>query len=104
MTTRYIRVRDRRTGHEYDVLEEQVNDTKHEVLKRFEPSSRPRAAKPLISKGGGSTQPGPRDGDLSERNTLPELQNAARDAGIDPGDLTKKQILAALKPAKTSTD
>lgn len=68
---RYLRVRDKETGHQYDVLEEKVDRTVHEPLdeKRYPPTSRPRPPKhhvPLTSNAdderpaGGETPPAPK--------------------------------------------
>lgn len=107
MITRYVRVKDRRTGHEYDVLEQQVDEKKHEVLDRehYPVTSRPRPAKPNRSKGGGSARSRSTDpAELTIKTSRPELVVAAEAAGIDPTDLTKQQILDALAAPKTSNE
>lgn len=55
MAIRYVRVKDKRTKHEYDVLEHKVDPDKHTRLdkKHYPAVSRPRPAKPFTSKGGG---------------------------------------------------
>lgn len=49
----YVRVKDRRTGHEFDIREEQVDPEHHRLLNRrtYPPSRTPRRPKPQISKG-----------------------------------------------------
>ena len=107
MTLRYVRVKDNRTGHQFDVLEESVEPEFHEVLdqERYPIVSRPRDPKPLISKGGGPAT-GAHDNtpELSLKNTRDELVDAAERAGIDPADLNKQQILDALAVPTTSTE
>ena len=46
----YIRVKDRRTGHEHDLLETQYDAKKHEKVtkKDYPPTTRPRPAKPNV--------------------------------------------------------
>lgn len=100
MTLRYVRVKDLRTGHEYDVLEQQVDDKIHEPLDkdRYPVTSRPRDAKPLISKGGGSAE-------LTARSSLPRLKSAAETAGIDiTGLTTKQEFFDAITAAQNSTE
>jgi hypothetical protein len=107
MTLRYVRVKDLRTRHQFDVLEEQVDPEIHKVLdqERYPIVSRPRDPKPHVSKGGGpATAPTEATHELNLKNTRPELVDAAEAAGIDPTDLTKPQILAALAAPKTSTE
>lgn len=52
---KYTRVKDKATGHEYDVLSHKVNDEKHTRVdpKRYPEVSRPRPAKPNVK----STRP-----------------------------------------------
>lgn len=99
MPLRYVRVKDTRTGHEFDVLEQQVDPNKHKVLDkdRYPVTSRARKPKPFRGKGGEPATPAHRDGpELTLKNHRDELEKAARAAGIDPTDLTKPQILDAL--------
>lgn len=51
MTT-FVRVRDRDTGHEYDVAEQAVDKAVHEVLKGYPTSDRARPAKHRTDKAG----------------------------------------------------
>ena len=44
----FVRVKDRRTKHVYDVHITQLDDEIHEELKRFPRTSRARDAKPFI--------------------------------------------------------
>lgn len=48
--TKYTRVKDKATGHEYDVLAHKVDPKKHEPLKsdRYPDVSRPREPKPNV--------------------------------------------------------
>jgi hypothetical protein len=46
----FIRVKDKRTKHQYDTHVSKVNPEIHEVLDRFEPAIRPRAVKPFVSR------------------------------------------------------
>jgi len=48
MALKYKRVKDKVTGHQYDVLSHKVNPEKHEVLDRYPEVSRPRPAKPNV--------------------------------------------------------
>lgn len=48
----FVRVRDRETGDEYDVLETSVRDEDHEVLDGYPASQYPREAKPRVDKAG----------------------------------------------------
>jgi hypothetical protein len=52
--TKYIRVKDKATKHEYDIPEQKFDKAKHEPLdrKHYPPTTRPRAAKPFTDKGG----------------------------------------------------
>lgn len=116
MSIRYVRVKDNRTGHEYDVLEERLDEKHHKNLTsaRYPIVSRPRAAKPFVGKGGENTAPGSRElgpdpsvAKLTARSPLSAIQDAAREAGINPDGLDKKQLLAAIdaRPdAPTSAD
>lgn len=47
---KYTRVKDKATGHEYDVLSHKVNPEKHDRVdvKRYPEVSRPRPAKPNV--------------------------------------------------------
>ncbi len=51
MTRMFVRVRDKDTGHEYDVREDAVRST-HEILPGREPAARPRRAKHRVLLGG----------------------------------------------------
>jgi len=98
MTIRYVRVKNRSTGHEYDVLEQQVDHDKHEVLDqdRYPIVGRPRPAKPRVGKGGGSAE-------LTARSSRPRLEAAAKSVGVDPADFTnKQQIFDAIVAAKST--
>lgn len=104
MPLRYVRVKDTRTGHEFDVLEQQVDKDNHQPLSqdRYPITSRPRAPKPFRGKDGEPATPGDRvRPELTLKNNRDELEKAAETAGIDHTDLTKPQILDALA-AKTS--
>lgn len=48
MALRYTRVKDKETGHQYDVLSHKVNPDLHEVVKRYSETSIPRAPKPSV--------------------------------------------------------
>lgn len=48
---RYVRVKDKRTGHQYDVLEQLFDPDKHSRVSRYPVVSRPRPAKPHRRKG-----------------------------------------------------
>lgn len=48
---RYVRVKDKRTGHQYDVLEQSFDPEKHTKVARFPVVSRPRPPKPYRRKG-----------------------------------------------------
>lgn len=52
MGLKYVRVKDKRTGHQYDLLEEQFDKQHHELAdqKRFPPTKRPRPAKHHVGK------------------------------------------------------
>lgn len=47
---KYVRVKDTRTGHEYDLLEHMLDAKKHELVNKeqYPPTSRPRPAKPNV--------------------------------------------------------
>lgn len=45
MRAKFIRVRDKDTGHQYDILPSQFRDSAHVKLTRFEPSLQPRKPK-----------------------------------------------------------
>lgn len=98
MTIRYVRVKHRTTGHEFDVLEQQVDTDKHEVLDqdRYPVTSRPRPAKARVGKGGGSAE-------LTARSSRPRLENAAATAGVDITGLANKQQIFDAITAATST-
>ena len=51
MTRMFVRVRDKDTGHEYDVREDAVTPA-HEILSGREPAPRPRRAKHRVLLGG----------------------------------------------------
>ncbi len=55
----YIRVKDRKTGHEYDIREERLDPDKHKPLNRrtYPPTHEPRRPKHYISKGGKPAAP-----------------------------------------------
>lgn len=102
MPIRYVRVKHKITGHEYDQREDQVDPKKVDVLERHGTSSRPRPAKPLISKGGGSTTPGDRDKPLTARSSRKKLEAAAEAAGLPvDSETTNQQIVDALAAAPT---
>lgn len=105
MPLRYVRVKDTRTGHQFDVLEERVDPDRHKVLTsdRYPVTGRPRPAKPLRSKGGGSTTRGPSQVELTERTPIDDVRRAAEDAGVDHTGLNKKQILAAIAEVTPNT-
>lgn len=50
--TVFVRVRDKDTGHEYDVAEQAINPQAHERLKAYPTSDRARPAKPRTDKAG----------------------------------------------------
>lgn len=52
MGFKYVRVKDKRTGHQYDVLEQLVDKKNHELVdqRRFPPTSRPRPPKHHVGK------------------------------------------------------
>lgn len=56
MTT-FVRVRDRDTGHEYDVAEQAVDLAAHEVLTNHPTSDRARPAKHRTDKAGRPVRP-----------------------------------------------
>lgn len=45
---RYTRVKDKKTGHEYDVLSHKVDPEKHTRVARYPEVSRPRRSKPNV--------------------------------------------------------
>ena len=45
----FVRVRDKRTGHQYDVHRDAFNPDHHERLKRVPDSWAPRRAKPRVT-------------------------------------------------------
>jgi len=49
MPHQFIRVRDRKTGHHYDVRDDAIVETRHEVLPDRPPSKTPRPAKPNLT-------------------------------------------------------
>ncbi len=51
MTT-FVRVRDKDTGHEYDVAEQAINPDAHLVLRGYPTSDRARPAKHRTDKAG----------------------------------------------------
>lgn len=52
MSLRYVRVKDRQTKHEYDVLEHTVDPEQHQPLskRRYPDVARPRAPKHFIGR------------------------------------------------------
>ena len=52
--TRYMRVKNKTTGHEFDLVVESFDPEKYDAVKsdRYPETTRPRRAKPNISKGG----------------------------------------------------
>ncbi|MBP5800738.1 hypothetical protein J2D78_01440 [Microbacterium maritypicum] len=53
--TRYMRVKNKTTGHEFDLPVEQFDEKKYERVERYPETSRPRRPKPKVAKGGPST-------------------------------------------------
>ena len=91
----YVRVRDRHTGHEYDVVAGAVNPEDHEVLESYPPSRGwPRPAKFRTDKAG-VPQAGP-----SLSWTRERLDEHASLQGIDvSGAAPKADVLAAIDAA-----
>lgn len=56
--TRYMRVKTKATGHEFDLPVESFDDSKYDAVKsdRYPETTRPRRPKPNVSKGGGSAR------------------------------------------------
>ncbi|MGX9346641.1 hypothetical protein [Microbacterium sp. KNMS] len=52
--TRYMRVKNKVTGHEFDLPVESFDDSKYDAVKsdRYPETSRPRRPLPNLSKGG----------------------------------------------------
>ena len=91
----YVRVRDRHTGHEYDVVATAVSGDDHEVLTDYPPSRGwPRPAKFRTDKAG-AAQTGP-----SLSWTRERLDEHAALQGIDvTGAANKAEVLAAIDAA-----
>lgn len=93
MPIRYVRVRDKKTNHEYDVVAERVDKNKHTVIDDS-PRSRPLPAKPFRGKGGESATAQRK---YSARTKREELVEAAEAAGLTvTDDQTNKQLADAL--------
>lgn len=64
----FVRVKAKATGHEFDVHEEQFNESKHSLVKRYPPSKRVRRTKfrvgnlPAFSVSTGEVEEGVGDG------------------------------------------
>jgi hypothetical protein len=58
MAVRFVRVKNKSTGHEYDVPEQQYDPEKHKKVdeRRYPPTTRQRRPKAHVSKGGGSAR------------------------------------------------
>lgn len=54
---KYTRVRDKDTGHQYDVLSHKVDPDLHEVLTRFPQTLTPRTPKPNVKRSRARTSP-----------------------------------------------
>lgn len=69
MSVRYTRVKDRDTGHEYDVLAHKFDPEVHTRVskKRYPDVPRPRPAKPnVLGKRGTSTKPAEGDAEVAD--------------------------------------
>lgn len=53
--TRYMRVKNKTTGHEFDLPVEQFDDKKYDRVERYPETTRPRRPKPKVAKGGQTT-------------------------------------------------
>lgn len=53
----YIRVKSKVTGHEFDLLESQFDESRYLRVARYEPTTRPRRFKPNVRKGGAAKMP-----------------------------------------------
>jgi myo-inositol-1-phosphate synthase len=82
MALRYTRVKDKETGHQYDVLSHKVNPELHEVVKRYSETSIPRAPKPSVkarassARSGRSARTSAKDAETSTTTTTTD-QSAA---------------------------
>ncbi|WP_449407999.1 hypothetical protein [Microbacterium maritypicum] len=100
MSIRYVRVRDKSTKHEFDVLAERVNPKKHDVIDDT-PRSRHQPPKPFVGKDGKSGKPQRK---YSPRTKREELVAAAEAAGLEVSDdTTNKQLADALNKAHDDT-
>lgn len=65
MTIKFIRVKSRATGHEFDIRSESFDADRYTKVdpKRYPETSRPRRPKPNVPKGGRSKKPAPVDTD-----------------------------------------
>lgn len=59
--TRYVRIKNKTTGHEYDIPEVQFDPDKHSKVARYPSTTRPRRPKLRVSKGGGPATTVPTD-------------------------------------------
>lgn len=59
--TVYTRIKDKRSGHEYDIPAVQFDPEKHSRVSRYPDSTRPRRPKLRVSKGGGPATTVPTD-------------------------------------------
>lgn len=57
MTTHFVRVKDKRTLHEFDIPVQSFDPEKHSKVARYPETTRPRRPKPNIRLGGKRTAP-----------------------------------------------
>lgn len=78
---KYTRVKDKATGHEYDILAHRFDAEKHTRLdqKRYPDVSRPRAAKPNVKGKRPATPPAQRDGAAKRGTTAKPAADSKTD-------------------------
>ena len=57
MTTRYMRVKNKQTGHEFDLPVQSFDPEKYSKVARYPETTRPRRPKPNIRTGGRRNPP-----------------------------------------------